>query len=576
MKIYVRKIKNHDITHEVSITNDIVNEFFDGKSKFNMIGKISKTSGEVTINSATDARFGGDFKNILRAEGDVEENDIIIVYKDVSNYVLEIVNQKDSRYDSIKDVTQKDIRHSVLYTSEEESIIDTEELEEKDVEKLFKEYLNSLDIVESTINAYISHIKLMSKEAIEEGIIEKSLFDITDIEELNIVAKKIQETEGFKNRKNKSNHINSAALNQYIIFIKNLTEDDMKHEEYSEIIISDKTDRVAGGENIIYYGVPGTGKSFLIDEKIEEISKNDILRVTFHPEYSYNDFTGQLLPTVIKEGEDKGKYKYDFKEGPFTTALKRAYMYPNKNIYLILEEMSRGNCAAIFGDIFQLLDRNADGSSRYFVDNEVIANEILNSANKEMIILEIEELDSGKIKIPSNLHIWGTVNTSDQNVFVMDTAFKRRFEWIYVDTKPIPKKDADGNDIKNEKGELIYLNDVDIPIVYDTEKEKISWIKFYQLLNTFISSSKYLGLGEDKQLGQFFIDFASTDEAYIKEKVNNKLLHYLWFDVQEKSYKEDKKLFNDDITCFSDLYSYSKDNKKIFSNSFIEFIKGRG
>lgn len=706
-------------------------------------------------------------------------------------------------YDETKKTLYFDVDYNIEILNEDS----TEEVDEKEIEQLFREYLVSLDIAESSITAYISHIKLMSKEAIDEGIIEKSLFDITDFELLNIEANKIRETENFIKRKETSKNINNAALNQYISFIeyyksKNLLEEfrkfyidntnklkkdeetqnridlrkeflteypierlkeltieeyvlgtsnkdvfsykieygkykyvgagigggssakhgiylgkegnylgrkdeeipnpdefwndfknqmcsllaeigeigkipnitekyplmlsvpalltklgflyypnlfvnlcakdkllfimdkfgmkvnkkaislelsfelnkylrekvsevnendpqfigdalwrfidiiknkdieddedeEIEEDEETEIIISEKAERITGGDNIIYYGVPGTGKSFTIDEKIGNVNKDDVLRVTFHPEYTYNDFIGQLLPTVIKEGENKGKYKYDFKEGPFTTALKRAYMFPDRNIYLILEEMSRGNCAAIFGDVFQLLDRNDDGGSRYFVDNEVVAKEILDNSNNQNIILKIEELFSGKIKIPSNLHIWGTVNTSDQNVFVMDTAFKRRFDWKYIDTKPIEKKDERGHAVENELGEKEYLNDIDLPIIYDTEVEKISWIKFYQLLNTYISSSNYLGLGEDKQLGQFFINFYRNDEEFIKDKFNNKLLHYLWFDVQEKSYKEDKKLFNDDITCFSDLYSFSQKNKKIFSDEFIKFITER-
>lgn len=402
-------------------------------------------------------------------------------------------------------------------------------------------------------------------------------------EELNFILNKNIRNDIHEVNENDPQYLGSALWN----FLKEYSkdeEDDAIYDEGEDIQlkeISDSTTRLTGGDNVIYYGVPGTGKSFSIDEKIEKINTgkkfdlNDVLRVTFHPEYTYNDFIGQLLPTVIKEGENKGKYKYDFKEGPFTTALKRAYMNPDKNVYLILEEMSRGNCAAIFGDVFQLLDRDNEGKSRYFVDNEVVANEILTDSKYKNIILNIEELYSNKIRIPSNLYIWGTVNTSDQNVFVMDTAFKRRFEWKYVDTKPIEEKDKDGHTVKNERGEIVYLNDIDLPIVYDTEVEKISWIRFYQILNKYISSSNYLGLGEDKQLGQFFINFYKTDEDFIKDKFNNKLLHYLWFDVQEKSYKEDKKLFNDDITCFSDLYSFSQKNKKIFSDEFIKFIKER-
>ena len=402
-------------------------------------------------------------------------------------------------------------------------------------------------------------------------------------EELNFILNKNIRNDIPEVNENDPQYLGSALwafLKKYSDEDSDVQDVDDTQEDYDDEIqieeISDSTERLTGGDNIIYYGVPGTGKSFSIDEKISKLNEgnkidlDDVLRVTFHPEYTYNDFIGQLVPTVIKEGENKGKYKYDFKEGPFTTALKRAYMHPTKNIYLILEEMSRGNCAAIFGDVFQLLDRDNEGKSRYFVDNEVVANEILTDSKNKNIILNIEELDSNKIRVPSNLYIWGTVNTSDQNVFVMDTAFKRRFEWKYVDTKPIEKKDESGHIIENE-----YLNDIDLPIIYDSEVEKISWIKFYQLLNIYISSSNYLGLGEDKQLGQFFINFYRNDEEFIKDKFNNKLLHYLWFDVQEKSYKEDKKLFNNDITCFSELYSFSQKNKKIFSDEFIKFINER-
>ena len=319
------------------------------------------------------------------------------------------------------------------------------------------------------------------------------------------------------------------------------------HEEWNKFYGQNENiaERIIGGFNKIYYGVPGTGKSYEIDKMLENIEDENKIRITFHPDYTYNDFVGQLLPTVIKSGENAGDITYDFQKGPFTIALEKAYENPNKKIYLIIEEMSRGNCAAIFGDIFQLLDRKDNGESIYDIYNEIIAKDI------PTIFVE-----NGKIKIPSNLYIYGTVNTSDQNVFVMDTAFKRRFEWEYISTKP-----------KKENNE--YLNNKTLEFNNGENIIKLNWIDLYMSLNKFISSSEKLGLGEDKQIGQFFIKFNSDD---YKEKIKNKLLHYLWFDIQESSYKSEIRLFDNNVTSFSDLYDMYDNNEKIFSDEFLNSI----
>lgn len=308
--------------------------------------------------------------------------------------------------------------------------------------------------------------------------------------------------------------------------------------------------RVEGGENIIYYGVPGTGKSYKIKEEIEEISETNKFRVTFHPEFTYNDFIGQLLPCIDKETKS---ITYDFKMGQFTEALKKAYENPEEKIYLIIEELSRGNCAAIFGDIFQLLDRNQDGEekgwSMYSINNELIASQI-----------DSRFTLNNSIRIPSNMYIYGTVNTSDQNVFVMDNAFKRRFDWRYVSTNP---KEIDGQ----------YLNNIEIRIYESAESWfDTNWINLYQMLNLYISSSQYLDLGEDKQIGQFFIQFTNnTEKDY--SKIRDKLLHYLWFDVQNASYKNECKLFDSNISNFSTLYDAFDNKEKVFSDEFISILK---
>ena len=152
----------------------------------------------------------------------------------------------------------------------------------------------------------------------------------------------------------------------------------------------------------IYYGAPGTGKSFKIDKMMEDqgITEEYIFRITFHPDFTYSDFTGQLLPTVIKSGPSKGDITYNFAKGVFTQALEKAYEDTSKEVYLIVEEMSRGNCAAIFGDIFQLLDREKTGLdkgySKYFINNELIAKIfwllLIAESNYLLISISLEQL----------------------------------------------------------------------------------------------------------------------------------------------------------------------------------------
>lgn len=301
----------------------------------------------------------------------------------------------------------------------------------------------------------------------------------------------------------------------------------------------------------IYYGAPGTGKSYAIDKYLREraIPEERIFRVTFHPDYTYNDFTGQLLPTVKITSDGKKTITYEYKKGVFTLALEKAYEDTSKDVYLILEEMSRGNCSAIFGDIFQLLDRVQEGTdkgySRYFINNEVISKDII-------------ALPSDRVKLPPNLFIYGTVNTSDQNVFVMDTAFKRRFKWQYISTQPVGEP---------------YHNNVQLTLNDGSKMISIMWVEFYTVLNQFISSKKWLGLGEDKQIGQFFIEFdINGDTSLNKEQIKNKLLNFLWFDVSQASYRSSINLFDRTINNFGELYDAFENDKKIFSDDFFNCI----
>lgn len=311
---------------------------------------------------------------------------------------------------------------------------------------------------------------------------------------------------------------------------------------------------------VMYYGAPGTGKSYRIASLIKEsypgYTEYDdnpyVFRTTIYRDYSYFDFVGNIMP-VTKEG----KVSYEFVPGIFTTSLCTALRTQDRNIdvYLILEEMSRGDIASIFGDIFQLLDRDDTGKSMYGINNKSIY---------EYLILNGVIKAGHKIIIPSNLHIIGTVNTSDQNVNVIDTAFKRRFDFKYIGVDPILVNPipVDGKDDE-------YVNNFDIKF---TDTETYEWVKLYQAINHIIIND--LGLAEDKQLGPFFLKDKGNDDANKdkgnddanREQVADKLLHYLWQDVERVSYTG-ASLFDDSIKSFSQLYSTFKHKKNILSEA---------
>ncbi|MCK1229538.1 AAA family ATPase [Streptococcus uberis] len=326
-------------------------------------------------------------------------------------------------------------------------------------------------------------------------------------------------------------------------YIKLLTSNKSITDLQESIEIEHSVDHL--NHNLIFSGAPGTGKSYNVSKLVKEYypdfenEENEqsqfVFRTTLHPEYTYSDFVGQIMP-VTKDD----KIDYDFIPGVFTRALEKAISFEqtNQKVFLILEELSRANVASVFGDLFQLLDRK-NGKSEYPISNSLIAKEVFHSGplkNEDgSINKENEKLQNKKIYLPPNLYILCTVNTSDQNVFVMDTAFKRRFDWIPVLTDPV----------KNLKtGD--YINNPEITI----DGVKLKWCEFYPILNNYITSK--MGLSEDKQIGQFFIKFDDNSSTEVVQTLlKNKLLQYLWDDVENAAYS--KKLF-EGITSFSELY----------------------
>lgn len=315
------------------------------------------------------------------------------------------------------------------------------------------------------------------------------------------------------------------------------------------------------GINKIYFGAPGTGKSFSIQKFIrengipnfdEKKGHPNVFRTTLHPEFSYYDFVGQVMPVVtpISEGSIETKIEYGFVPTIFTKALERAFLDGVKDhqpVFLILEEMSRANVAAVFGDLFQLLDRDVvTGESEYRINNDLISNYVFK--------------EDRQIFIPKNLFIIGTVNTNDQNVFVMDTAFKRRFEFEYVNANTI---------VYDESGQP--LNNFSFTLKDKDNEITLNWATLYRSLNTFITKKEEnggLGLKEDKQLGQFFIKFREADAEYNFNQIKGKLLQYLYEDIETVSYSS-TSLFKSDISSFGETYIKISAYQNIFSNEFL-------
>ncbi|QIW62043.1 McrB family protein [Mycoplasmopsis gallinacea] len=325
---------------------------------------------------------------------------------------------------------------------------------------------------------------------------QNKVLNILDINPLNSMYGKIGQIIEFKNTHNFSNLVFGKIIKNYLM--------DTKKEE-----------RVNGGENIIFYGVPGSGKSHIIKEEYCK-DENYVERLVFHPDYTYTDFIGQIMPKIT---EDKNLI-YEFNPGPFTKILKKSYENPSKKFYLIIEEINRGNAPAIFGDVFQLLDRQGPKIKDY-KNNKWVDNPSYGESEYSITNLEIAKTVYGdeehKVSIPSNLYILCTMNTSDQNVFTLDTAFQRRWNMKLIK-----------NELKNDEFNNEFINTK----ILDSN---ITWQKFLTVINELIiEKSNGINSTEDKRMGIYFVN---SEELKLPEDNNKnlkfpeKVLKYMWDDA---------------------------------------------
>ena len=305
-------------------------------------------------------------------------------------------------------------------------------------------------------------------------------------------------------------------------------------------------------EQKIYFGTPGSGKSWTIklqyemrkegDKFVEdEEKKKRVIRTTFHPDTDYASFVGCYKP--VSQGD---KIKYDFVPQAFTEAYVEAWSNQNSPYYLIVEEINRGNCAQIFGDLFQLLDRDKKGYSEYPIKADYDLRDYL----EEQLGENGDGIKNGNLCLPPNLSIIASMNTSDQSLFPMDSAFKRRWSWEYV---PIDYENAESGKFE---------------ITIDGESH--NWHKFLRAVNEKI---KAVTSSEDKQMGNFFIK-QSVDEKEFCDKV----MFYLWSEVGKDNYQTTDAIFryyaeDDKLKEFSFNELYDPSKRAEILKGFIRYIE---
>lgn len=438
---------------------------------------------------------------------------------------------------------------------------------------------NNFNYGESTITSCLSYMnpRVMFEYNIDKWSKIESLYKITDANEVKNIFDALIEDEEFNVLNKKKGQWATKTLTHYICFLR-------AREYYSKIKNATstqyKTENKEDSKEIleyplqqIFYGAPGTGKSHGI--KDQESKFDEVFRTTFHPDTDYSTFVGaykpivesvdvKVVPVVLTGSgtnfeQNSGTYKekkitYKFVKQSFLKAYIAAWkgLKSDKKVLLDIEEINRGNCAQIFGDIFQLLDRDVEGPMVGYSTYPIEADEdIANLLNEEFKNSDIDLAyikDGSKLLLPPNLYIWATMNTSDQSLFPIDSAFKRRWEWKYV---PINYSNT---------GWSILLGD-----------KEYSWVSFQEKINDKIKDAT--DGSEDKQMGDFFVNVNHKRGIIDSDLLLNKIVFYLWNDVCKEGEGDIFKLKNGDKTEDISFSQFFKEDSILKLQQWMDYLE---
>lgn len=506
--------------------------------------------------------------SILRMQGPIQLGDEANKYADCKPIMIlvrwgfltedETANATNGKHiiiaDSVLRKYKQRLRNLKIYNIDKDIIdsayldFDNDNIEENN-EKKFRVWMarqktvNGTSCTPSMISNNCSALKkVCSLMEIGEYPDLESIFDIDDID-IFVEVKNIIKNHPDYEEVNKAcnNRFLSTGLKWYEKFLNEMSKDvstERVGEQKDKENIDLEAIRLSSGENVLLYGVPGSGKSWTIEH--EYCNADSVVeRLVFHPDYTYSDFIGQILPAV----DDDGQVSYKFTPGPFTNILREAYNHPQTEYILIIEEINRGNAPAIFGEVFQLLDRKVEvrdnddggpiGTSEYGITNINIAEEMYGKDKK-----------TEKVRIPSNLSIIGTMNTSDQNVFTLDTAFQRRWDMRLIE-----------NDFTNIDSALANAE------ILDTT---VTWKNFcIEINNIVIGNSARMTSAEDKRLGAYFVHLRDL-------KFNENMGDLREYDSLRK--KESKgSLTDEEEAKISDIREAIRQNRK-FPEKVIKYL----
>lgn len=441
------------------------------------------------------------------------------------------------------------------------------------VQEEYEYFIKNCSSAANSYENYSDFSRICKTIASVKGVDSFDIYSITSVRELEDIKEELENNEEYREYNIKGRNQYSNALIMYLRFLK--ARSFFRSEDFRETKYPEKPLALQQ----IFYGAPGTGKSYTIDNLTNDCNS---IRATFHPDSDYASFVGAYKPTMKemplsafvgkevyiaqpKNGHPGTEQRIVYKYVP--QAFLKAYVAAWSNLdapyFLIIEEINRGNCAQIFGDLFQLLDRNDSGSSSYAINADediakflredvngfatlsherrdtITAYELVKD-NGESRAIGSKILDGTLLLLPHNLHIWATMNTSDQSLFPIDSAFKRRWDWKYVpiEYNPLDKRSQQPLNWKFKVGDKLY-----------------SWGEFLKKINPEIYS---ITESSDKQMGYFFAKAEPKTGIISEEVFLNKVLFYLWTDVFK------------DYDISSEIFKNQKANRSFRFTDFFE------